>query len=110
MNQKGLALVTVLIFTLVMSILAGAVLSLMTTEARLTEHQVRRIKAYYAAQSGMIYELENLRKNPLPPDSTTTFTYSAADLYPVTISVAKVNQVDPLKDTRSVSATVDYKP
>lgn len=44
-----------------MATLAGVVLSLISSQGRLTQHQVSRIQAQYAAQSGMNLAYEKLR-------------------------------------------------
>lgn len=60
-KARGIALLTVLIFMLLVTIIAGAVLSIMTKQARIAEHQIRRIKAFYAAESAMNKAYQALR-------------------------------------------------
>ncbi|MBM3248935.1 MAG: hypothetical protein FJZ10_05925 [Candidatus Omnitrophica bacterium] len=63
-NNKGVVLVTVIIFVIIMSILAVSVLFVMTNEARTVEYNIKRIKAAYAAQAGFQNYLEALRSDP----------------------------------------------
>jgi len=65
-HKEGLVLVTVIIFVLILSILAIAILFIMTSEARLTERQIKRIKAGYAVQAGIQHYLNLLKSNPDP--------------------------------------------
>ncbi|HDZ77593.1 MAG TPA: hypothetical protein ENH41_05875 [Candidatus Omnitrophica bacterium] len=60
-SKRGIALVTALIFMLLVTIMAGAVLSITTKQARLAEHQVRRIKGFYAVESAMVKAYLSLR-------------------------------------------------
>jgi len=60
--KKGVALFMVLATVLISVILAGVVLNIITSQNRLTQHKVDHIRAYYAAQAGMVYAIEMLRK------------------------------------------------
>ena len=62
-DRRGFALYLVLAVLLVVVILANVILNLITSQSKLTHHQVKRIQAYYAAQAGVQYALENLRVN-----------------------------------------------
>jgi len=62
-SRRGFALYLVLAVLLVVVILANVVLNLITSQSRLTHHQVKRIQATYAAQAGINYALECLRVN-----------------------------------------------
>ncbi len=61
MNKRGVAMYLVLGVLLVVVILTNVVLSLISSQSKLTNHQVRRVQAYYAAQAGINYALEQLR-------------------------------------------------
>jgi Tfp pilus assembly protein PilX len=61
LRKKGVALLLVLGTLMVVLVLAGIVLGLISSQSRLTHHQVSRIQAYYAAFAGMNLALENLR-------------------------------------------------
>ncbi|MFQ5681590.1 MAG: PilX N-terminal domain-containing pilus assembly protein [Candidatus Omnitrophota bacterium] len=61
--KRSIALVTVLLFMLLVTIAAAAALSLMTKQARLAEHQIRRIKAFYAAESALNKAYQALQAN-----------------------------------------------
>ncbi|MEW5758059.1 MAG: hypothetical protein AB1755_01115 [Candidatus Omnitrophota bacterium] len=63
-NKKAIALVTVLISITILTIIAGVSLTLMTSQARLVESQVRRIKAMYTAEGLMWRAIDGLRINP----------------------------------------------
>jgi len=61
LNNKGVALFMVLGTMLIVIVLAGIILSIISSQSRLTHHQVSRIQAYYTAQAGMVYAFERLR-------------------------------------------------
>lgn len=60
-KKKAIALLTVLVFMLLVTIIAGAALSIMTKQARLAEHQIRRIKGFYAVESAINKAYQSLR-------------------------------------------------
>lgn len=60
-QKKGVALLIVLGALLIVIGLAGVIMKIMLSQSRLTQHQVNRIKAFYAAQAGVNYTLEALR-------------------------------------------------
>jgi Tfp pilus assembly protein PilX len=73
-DKKGMILFIVLGVILVVGVLAIAVLRLISSQARLTHHQVTRIQAQYAAKAGVIYALDKLRRNDDVSWSATTPT------------------------------------
>lgn len=68
-RPKGIAVVTVIIFTLLTVIIAGAALSIMTKQARLAEQQIRRVRAFYAAESAINKAYQSLKymDTSIPP-------------------------------------------
>ena len=60
-NKKGVVLFIVLAVVLVVVILSGVILGIISSQSRLTHHQVSRIKAYYAGKGIMNYANEQLR-------------------------------------------------
>lgn len=63
MNKKGVALILVLGILLVVAILANIILNSTLSQSSLTNYQVKRMQAYYAAQAGVNYAFEQLRLN-----------------------------------------------
>ncbi len=61
-SENGVVLLLVLSVILVIVILSGVVLAAITSQSRLTQHQINRIKAYYAGKGIMNYALNQLRK------------------------------------------------
>ncbi len=61
-TEKGVVLLIVLATLLVVVILSSVILNAITNQSRLTNHQISRIKAYYADRGMMTYALEMLRK------------------------------------------------
>lgn len=60
-NKKGVVLVIVLGTILVTALLANAVIHLISSQSRLTHHQLSRIQAYYATKAAVTYAQEQLR-------------------------------------------------
>ena len=132
MNKKGVALYFVLAILLVVVILANIILNFITSQSRLTTHQVKRVQAYYAAQAGVNYALEQLRLNNLfwATPNATSYThkicgsaYSAANAascngagniteatFPPSINYVEIT-IGPLDNNfnnRTVNATGNY--
>lgn len=60
-SHKGVATLLVLLIILIGVIVANATLMIISSQFRLSHHQVNRIKAFYAAQAGINYAVERLR-------------------------------------------------
>ena len=78
-NRRGIILFIVLATVIIVSILAGVILTTISSQSRLSNHQVSRIKAYYAGKAAMNYTIERLRKVTwiLPPATTPPTYYYA---------------------------------
>ncbi len=63
-NKEGVALVTVLIFILVISMVALTAMHLTTNQARLIEKQIRRITAFYSSEAAAVQARDELYQNP----------------------------------------------
>jgi Tfp pilus assembly protein PilX len=59
--RKGVVLAIVMGIALVLAALALIALYVMTNEAHIAEHKIRRMRAMYAAQGAMVHALELLR-------------------------------------------------
>ncbi len=66
-NKTGVALFIVLATLFIVLILGNVILNIISSQTRLTHHQVSRIQAYYAAQAGINYAFESLRSGSWPP-------------------------------------------
>ena len=60
-NKKGVMLFIVLGMLLIVAIMIGGILGFISSSLRKTYHQVRRIKAYYAAMAGLNLAMHKLR-------------------------------------------------
>jgi Tfp pilus assembly protein PilX len=60
--KKSVVMIVVMAVIVILSILAITALTLMTQESRLAENKIRHMRAYYAAQAGSVYALEEFRK------------------------------------------------
>src|SRR3989338_8661960 len=105
-KEKGVVLFIVLATLMIVVVLANVMLNIMSSQSRLTHHQVSRIQAYYATQSGMNLAIERLRTGNwtegsycLGPTQVSCSGFSAANTiidsdipYPVNITItADVN-------------------
>ena len=109
--RKGVILLIVLGLVLVLSLLAWITAQFMTQQAYQSEHKIRRIQAFFAAQAGAVHAIEKLRNNQYPSFPVTETIYfgdSTQRYYPyqVTIDVGDIGTG--LNNTQLVTATVDY--
>jgi Tfp pilus assembly protein PilX len=89
--KKALVLVMVSGIMVVISILAVAALSLMTVESRTAEHKLRRIRAYFAAQAGVVDRLERLRRGEIAPTTIANLPNTVNGYTVRTIVIARDN-------------------
>ncbi len=68
-QRPGLAIINMLIFVVIFSILSGIVLGLLSTNTRSLEKDVRRTKAFYATEAGAVYFLDRYRTGSSLPAS-----------------------------------------
>ena len=81
MKSKGVTLILVLSFILVSIILANAAAIFMRTQTKLSHYKLIRIQAFYAAQAGMNYALEELRDGSWVAGTDCTDALNGCDVY-----------------------------
>ena len=59
----GLAMVNMLIYVVIFTILSGAVMTVSSSRTRLLEEHVRRTKAYYLAEGAAVYAMDQARRS-----------------------------------------------
>lgn len=101
-NQKGIILMIVLIFIIVLSITAAVAIGLMTNQARIAEYQIKRIRAFYTAEAALTRALQELR--------TTGSISPSLDLnnFTADVTIESVGAGTGPKNTRRLNVTVDY--
>lgn len=129
-KKRGIILFVVLGIILIVGLLAVAILRIISSQSRLTHHQVTRIQAQYAAKAGIMYALDKLRLNDdaacwsasgsytryLCRSDTGTPPCTGACLVvepwlPPTVNSVAINVSEPgtgLLGTRPVRATADF--
>jgi Tfp pilus assembly protein PilX len=65
-RKKGVVLAIVIGILIVIFTLALVAIHLMTQEARVAEHKIRRMRAVFAARAGMVHALEMIRQGQNP--------------------------------------------
>lgn len=70
-NRKGAVLTITLIFVLILIIMAGVALLLWTNHARITERQIKRMRAFYTAEAAVVRALDELRRTGNATASST---------------------------------------
>jgi hypothetical protein len=62
LDNRGVVLLVVVATIMIAVVLAGVVLKVVSSQARLSHHDVSRVQAYYASIAGVNYAFEQLRK------------------------------------------------
>jgi len=90
--------------------LCWGVLYLMSQQARMTEHKIKRMRAYYAAMSGVAYAFDQLRQGINPSGSPALSIGSGIYGYPaggLGVNI-QVNSGAGVSGTDEVRITVNY--
>lgn len=74
-NRRGVILFVVLGVIIVVVTLATVVLRIISSQSRLTHHQVSRIQAQYAAKAGMVLAFDKLRRGVWTQDAVNIKYY-----------------------------------
>ncbi|MCM8797398.1 MAG: hypothetical protein NC923_05950 [Candidatus Omnitrophica bacterium] len=121
-EERGVVLVLVVGILIVVTLLIGAILSILASQYRFTHHKISRIQAYYVAFAGLNYAVEMLRQGVWSGcDSGVTYTLND-NTFPssivnknVTIVVYCPQFTDntapcyyPPENSTCISATVNY--
>lgn len=93
-QDKGMVMLMVLGTLFIVILLANIIIGIMSSQQRLTRHQVSRTQAYYAAFAGMNYAMDMMRPGRVAPwvagsdctqASPCTLTFAAGDFTPANI-------------------------
>jgi Tfp pilus assembly protein PilX len=71
-HNKGIALMTVVILIIILTILSSVMLSILANQNRYIEHNIARTKARYATEATMVRALDSLRRNPSQSETGVT--------------------------------------
>ena len=105
--KKAVILVVVMGILIVVFTLALVALYLMTQEARIAEHKIRRMEALFAARAAMVHAIEELRSGNtnLDPSWTVTMNRIGPGAVTITYNAAATGP----GNTHQVDVTVQYR-
>ncbi len=83
LNKNALAIINMLVFVFIFSILAGSVLMLVSSQVRILESNIRRTKAFYVVEAGSIAAYEALRKGAAVSNTAVEWMFSTTTGNPV---------------------------
>lgn len=109
MKKRGVVLVVVIGVMFVIITLALSALFLMTQESRIAEHKIKRIRAFFAAQAGIVQALDSLRQGVTPP--STIYIGSGISGYPsagLRVNITYTDNNSGPGGTDPVTASVNY--
>jgi Tfp pilus assembly protein PilX len=108
-SRKGVALFMVLATILIVVVLANVVLTIISNHSRLTRHEVGRIQAYYAAQAGLVYTMEQIRNGTWPFSGAAERYYCFEDSGGTAQCVDAVIPDDTIDYDQAVTRSSAYK-
>jgi len=113
-DRRGVALFIVLAVVLTVTVLANVILVIVSSHVKMTQHQVHRIQAYYAAQAGMGLAFEQLRSGAWASGTyslcnSSSCTVNDPDI-PYRVDIAIGGAGSGLGNTQRIDASVAYTP
>jgi type II secretory pathway component PulK len=101
--KKALAIVNMLIFVIIFTSLAAAILALLSSHTRLLESSIRRLKAHYVAEAGSVAAFEALRKGNATSNLSVEWAFDPISGNPTNFHTATVSV-----GGGRINSTVDY--
>ncbi len=112
--KKGIALITAVIFSMVMIIIVGAILKLAQGHYHSSAYQVKHTKAFYLANAGMEWAMYRCRTNSSPKitnyniNSSTIQDPPGSGYYPpIKVTIKDREAGDPTGITYHIDSNVD---
>lgn len=118
--SRGLAMVNMLIFVIMFTVLSGVMMTVVSSSSRLLEQHVRRTKAYYQAEGAVVYAMDAARRSgwagnwvvrPTPQNVNLPWTFDSSGSI-LTVKTASVQSsatpTGPIS-TYEVNGTVNYQ-
>ncbi|QAT17174.1 D-erythrose-4-phosphate dehydrogenase [Candidatus Velamenicoccus archaeovorus] len=118
--SRGLAMVNMLIFVIMFTVLSGVMMTVVSSSSRLLEQHVRRTKAYYQAEGAVVYAMDAARRSgwagnwvirptPMNVNMPWSFDSSGSILTVKTVAVqSSATPTGPIS-TYEVNGTVNYQ-
>ena len=82
MTRRGLAIINMLLFVLIFTILAGITLTIVSSQTRLMETYIRRVKGYYVAESGAVAAFDSLSRGEALPSPSVEWSFDPSSGVP----------------------------
>lgn len=80
-GRRALAIVNMLIYVVLFTILSGVMLSIVSNQTRLMERRIREVKANYAVESAIVEYLDRIRRGVVNPNAANTTTIAVPWTY-----------------------------
>lgn len=111
LNRRALAIVNLLLFTVMFTILSAVILMILSSHVKAMEHHIRGVKAFYATEAGVVVALDAMRRSVAVPGSVAVpWSHSLAggvlNTKPVTQAVSGVGVG--ISGTTMVNSTCNY--
>ncbi|OPX30758.1 MAG: hypothetical protein B1H08_00885 [Candidatus Omnitrophica bacterium 4484_171] len=109
-RKKSIVLVIVMGIVVIITFLCLATAYLLSQQARVAEHKIRRMRAYYAAMAGVVYAFDKARNGILPAGNSSIKVGNGIYGYPpggFTVDISRTSNAGP-GNTDEIDVSVDY--
>jgi hypothetical protein len=80
-GRRALAIVNMLIYVVLFTILAGIMLTIVSSQTKFMERRIRQLKADYAAESAIVEYLDRIRRGVVNPNASNSTTIAVPWTY-----------------------------
>jgi len=109
-RKKSIVLVITMGIVIIITFLCFAAAFFLSQQARVAEHKIRRMRAYYAAMAGVVYAFDNAKNGTLPVGHSSVKIGNGVYGYPVggfTVDINRTTGSGP-NNTDEIDVSIDY--
>ncbi|HAJ56859.1 MAG TPA: hypothetical protein DCL35_03705 [Candidatus Omnitrophica bacterium] len=77
-SDRALAILNMLIFCVIFTVLSGVILALVSSHTRQMETNIRRTKAFYVSEAGNVASYDSFRRNVAFSNPSVEWSFNAA--------------------------------
>jgi type II secretory pathway component PulK len=109
--EKGVALLTVVIIIFILLILSSVMINLISSQTRLVDHDISRVKAKYANEATAVRQIELFRRG-MSQDASHQVSgrYDTSTGYWNASVSVHTSTTSGLTDLDEINTTIDYAP
>ena len=90
-EKNGLAILNMVFFVFIFTMLAGVILRITASHTILVEHHIRKGKAFYVAEAGLVSSMDAMRRGTAPIPVSVPWSLNVLTSLPMGIKTAIVD-------------------